>query len=81
MKTTLDLPEELLMAAKQTAIRRRTTLKELMTRGLQREIGDDLGRVLPPGTELGESGLPRLRKRGTLVTSETIQRLIEDEEN
>ena len=39
MKTTLDLPDDLLIEAKAVAARRRTTLKEMVTRSLRREIG------------------------------------------
>ena len=38
MKTTVELPDELLIAAKKRAIERRTTLRELVTRGLRREL-------------------------------------------
>ncbi|MFZ0710112.1 MAG: hypothetical protein WAM53_08750 [Terrimicrobiaceae bacterium] len=39
MKTTLDLPDDLLIAAKRAAAERRTTLKEMVTHSLRREIG------------------------------------------
>jgi hypothetical protein len=35
MKTTIDLPEELLQRAKITAIQRKITLKELVIQGLE----------------------------------------------
>ena len=35
MKTTIDLPDELLQRAKIAAARRRTTLKELVVQGLE----------------------------------------------
>lgn len=35
MKTTIDLPEELLHRAKITAAQRKTTLKELVVQGLE----------------------------------------------
>ncbi len=38
MKTTIDLPEELVFEAKRTALARKTTLKNLVERGLLREI-------------------------------------------
>lgn len=40
MKTTIDLPDELLIAAKKRAAELRTTLKELFERGLRRELSD-----------------------------------------
>ncbi|MEX2606169.1 MAG: hypothetical protein WD708_02390 [Kiritimatiellia bacterium] len=38
MKTTLDLPDDLLLEAKSMALRRRTTLKSLVEHALRREI-------------------------------------------
>lgn len=40
MKTTIDLPEEVIRRAKITAIQRNTTLKELIHRSLLREMGE-----------------------------------------
>ena len=37
MKTTLDLPDDLLMEAKTVAVRRKTTLKALVESALRRE--------------------------------------------
>ncbi len=36
MKTTIDLPEEVLVKAKMLAVERRTTLRELVVEGLRR---------------------------------------------
>jgi len=38
MKTTIDLPDDLLMEAKTAAILRKTTLRQLVARGLRREL-------------------------------------------
>lgn len=38
MKTTIDLPDDLLVAAKKRAAESRTTLRALMERGLRREL-------------------------------------------
>ncbi len=38
MKTTIELPEEILRRAKITAILRKTTLKELICQSLLREL-------------------------------------------
>ena len=82
MKTTLDLPDDLLIAAKQVAARRRTTLKEMVTRSLRREIGLDSAPPLAPDSpfELSEYGLPRLRKRGASITSAKIYKMLEEED-
>jgi hypothetical protein len=38
MKTTIDLPDELLIAAKKRAAESRLTLREIFERGLRREL-------------------------------------------
>lgn len=38
MKTTVELPDELLIAAKKRAAETRTSLKVILTRGLRREL-------------------------------------------
>ena len=40
MKTTVELPDELFVAAKKSAAARRTTLRSLLERGLRRELRD-----------------------------------------
>ncbi len=80
MKTTLELPDDLLIAAKQAAIRRRTTLKELIMRSLRREIGFDQAPAFAADSpyEISEIGLPRLKKRGAVVTVEQINSRLEE---
>ena len=80
MKTTLDLPDDLLMAAKRVAVERRTTLKAMVTQSLRREIGMDKT-DLPHGDlyEMGRLGFLRLKKRGAKVTSELIDQIREEE--
>jgi hypothetical protein len=81
MKTTLDLPDELLIKAKEVAVRRRTTLKEMVTRSLRREIGMD---KMPPSLssespfEIGAMGLPVLKKRGVPITSEDVRNALNE---
>jgi len=45
MKTTIELPDELLHRAKMIAVQRRTTLKELVVQGLEYAIRNDLSDV------------------------------------
>jgi hypothetical protein len=82
MKTTIDLPGNLLIEAKAVAARRRTTLKEMITRSLQREIGIGALPPLPPDSpyEMSELGLPQLKKRGAAITSEMIYKMLEEME-
>ncbi|MCH7228442.1 hypothetical protein [Haloferula sp. A504] len=82
MKTTLDLPDDLLIEAKATAARRRMTLRELVTRALER----DLRPVPPPTAEehftIDEDGWPVFERKGYTgppVTNELVNRLREQE--
>jgi len=43
MKTTIDLPDELLIEAKKRAAESRTTLREIFERGLRRELNGSFG--------------------------------------
>ena len=82
MKTTLDLPDDLLIEAKQVAVRRRTTLKAIVESALRREIAPPaaLENPDPEKYEVNELGFLVL-KRGPdspVITMETI-RAIQDE--
>lgn len=81
MKTTLDLPDDLLIQAKQVAAQRRTTLKEIVTQSLRREINlETTPASLPSDSpfEIGLLGLPVLKKTGRTVTSETVRQSMEE---
>ena len=81
MKTTLDLPDDLLIAAKKLAAERRTTLKDMVTRSLRREIEFET-QPLPKDDdifEIGPTGLLRLKTRGVLVTDEIVRQLRDEE--
>jgi hypothetical protein len=69
MKTTIELPDELLIAAKKRAAASRSTLREIFERGLRRELAGSAsarrGRArairwvtapggLPPGLDLSD---------------------------
>lgn len=41
MKTTIDLPDDLMIEVKRTAAERRTTIRDLVERGLRRELAAD----------------------------------------
>ncbi len=62
MKTTVDLPDELLIAAKKKAAEERTSLRKLIARGLRRELQDDAGSRPPDSRQIRfvtvEGGLP-----------------------
>jgi hypothetical protein len=84
MKTTLDLPDNLLIAAKALAAQRKTTLKAMVEHALRREIAPQEN--LPPGSpyEVGPFGILSLKKRAEALTCDQITRLIDhqhDEED
>lgn len=60
MKTTIEINDELLRRAKVTAAQRGETLRELVERGLRRELGAEepasTGYELPDGRFNGEGG-------------------------
>jgi hypothetical protein len=79
MKTTLELPDELLCEAKAAAAMRRTTLKALFTRALERELH---GSFQPPASQprfvLDASGWPILQRQESThppVTDDFIRSL------
>lgn len=80
MKTTLDLPDDLLIEAKAVAARRRTTLKDMVAHALRREIMPET--ALSPADEdlleIGPFGILRLRKRGATVDENTVRQLAEE---
>ena len=82
MKTTLDLPDDLLVEAKAVAARRRTTLKDMVTHALRREIAAPPGVVHPhdESYEIGPHGILSLKKRGAKISPERIYRMLEDAE-
>jgi hypothetical protein len=84
MKTTLDLPDNLLIAAKALAAQRKTTLKAMVEHALRREIAPQEN--LPPDSpyEVGPFGILSLKKRTEGLTTEQVQHLVDhqyDEED
>jgi len=81
MKTTLDLPEDLLIEAKTVAARRHTTLKAIVESALRRELGavSEPENPDPEKFEVGPFGILRLKKSpgSPLVTSEIIRAIQE----
>jgi len=82
MKTTLDLPDDLMIEAKATAARRRITLRELFTRALER----DLRPAPQPRSDdhfvIDEDGWPVLKRdpdSKVVVTSEFVRELMDRE--
>lgn len=66
MKTTLDLPDELIREVKLRAVHQRRTVKDLVAELLRQGLGlAPLGRAekrpVSRMVEIGENGLPRIR--------------------
>jgi hypothetical protein len=80
MKTTIDLPDELMTEAKAVAARRRTTLKAMMEHALQREVMVKQTTTDPDAPfTIDEHGIPILRKTGNaVVTSEMIYEMMDE---
>ena len=83
MKTTLELPDALLIQAKAVAAKRRTTLRAMMEHALRREIG--VGEATETATdqliETNAFGFPVLKRVSTgLVSSEHVYALMDDED-
>ena len=86
MKTTLDLPDDLLLQAKIVAARRHTTLKAIVEHALRRELRpvDEQENPDPEKYELGPFGILSLKKRSQPISAEKMQHLIDhqyDEED
>jgi hypothetical protein len=82
MKTTLELPDELIIEAKTIAARRKITLRALTEAALRREIQQ---RVLAdsPRSDLikySADHAPHLKKRGVKITSDLVYQMLENED-
>ena len=78
MKTTLDLPDDLLIKAKAVAARRRITLKDMVTHALRREIAAPVEPDADSPVEMNELGMLVLKKRGPGITLEQIDAIQEE---
>ena len=71
MRTTVDLPDELLIEAKKRAVDRRTTLRALLEAGLRAELARDTAAAQVTSLRLvtvegGLSGVPDLTDRAAM---------------
>jgi Arc/MetJ family transcription regulator len=81
LKTTIELPDELLIRAKTAAAQRKTTLRAIFEHALRREVGQEGADVaVSPHFIVGADGMPRIRHRGRQrVTSALVRELLEEE--
>ena len=79
----MDIDDELLLATKEAAVRRRTTMKAIVEHALRREIAPSSNFTMEESAACytsGKHGLPVLKKNSDKkVHSETIYRIMEDE--
>jgi hypothetical protein len=86
MKTTLDLPDDLLLEAKTLAVRRKTTLKAIVESALRREIrpAAEMENPDPEKYETGPFGILSLKRARRTTTADAVQQRIDhqhDEED
>lgn len=80
MKTTIELPDELLAKAKTVAVERRTTLKAMIEHALKRELNEGVVRANECAWDANEFGFPVLKRvPSKQVTSERVYEMLEDE--
>lgn len=82
MKTTLDLPDDLMIEAKATAARRRITLRELFTRALERDLQPSKPTDQDEEFIVDEAGWPVFSRKayhGPTATNELVNKLREQE--
>ncbi len=78
MKTTVELPDDLFLRAKEIALSRRVSFKELLTHAIKREIGSTESEA-QDDFEVDDLGIPLMKRRRKQVTSEFVAKLLEEE--
>ena len=82
MRTTLDISDDVLLAAKETARRQKLSvgavISELARRSLVQAAEPASGRDAAPRSRLASLGIQPLPKRGGILTNATINQLRDD---
>ncbi len=82
MRTTLDIAYDVLLAAKETARRKKlsvgTVISDLARLALVQSKAASTGRAAQPRSRLARLGIQPLPKRGGVVSNETINQLRDD---
>jgi hypothetical protein len=82
MRTTLDIEDDVLLAAKEAARRRKLSvgavISDLARRSLLQSNEPTGSRTAPARSRLARLGIHPLPKRGGLVTNEAIDQLRDD---
>lgn len=82
MKTTIDIRDDLLTAAKVAAAKRKTSLKQIIEHALERELSDlEEKRQIAAenGFMVDEHGLPYFPSQGRTITNEDVYRLLNED--
>ncbi|MGE3308778.1 MAG: hypothetical protein AB7O66_02325 [Limisphaerales bacterium] len=86
MKTSIDLPEDLVYRARVAAAKRRTTLKNLVVEGLEAVLSPGFPRKTPAPAAIADAdfeadvyGVPVLKRRDVVVTDRMIEALREEQ--
>jgi hypothetical protein len=82
MKTTLELPDDLMIEAKTIAARRKITFRALTEAALRREIQHRTLADSPKSDliEYSACHAPHLKKRGVKITSQMVYKMLESED-
>jgi hypothetical protein len=82
MKTTLELPDELMIEAKTIAAKRKITFRALTEAALRREIQQRTLADSPKSDfiEYSKGQAPHLKKRGVKITSDLVYQMLENED-
>ena len=81
MRTTLDIDDDVLMAAKELAVKERTTAGRILSQYFRRALqaGNGPAAVAEGRLFATRNGIPLVAPRGGVVTSDHIQRLMDQE--
>jgi hypothetical protein len=77
MRTTLDIEEDVLLAAKELAEREGSTAGRIISLLARRGLSNPKSKLKK--TEVIRGGVPLVRSRGEVVTSDRIRKLMDQE--
>lgn len=81
MRTTLDIDDDVLIAAKELAAKERTTAGKILSEFFRRALHIPAN-AKHGGTQMGyvmKNGIPVFPSRGEVVTTEKVRRIMEEE--
>ncbi len=78
MRTTLDIDDDVLFAAKDLAIKEKTTAGKILSEFFRRGLHAPAAKTRSSGPTL-KNGIPILPSRGEIITTEKVRRIMEEE--